>query len=163
MATTIFKVGDRYASLLIVEELPKAPTSRKYKVRCDCGTEKIVLGSALRPGGQVSCGCLKAQRAKRGLRWAHREARTAEYRCWISMKTRCLNPNTEDFKHYGGRGITICEKWLNSYEAFLADMGRRPTSKHSIDRVDVNGHYEPGNCRWATAGEQRRNQRTKKK
>jgi hypothetical protein len=76
------------------------------------------------------------------------------------MKTRCLNPNTDDFKHYGGRGISICDRWLDSYEAFLADMGRRPSAKHSIDRINVDGNYEPGNCRWATASEQRRNQRT---
>lgn len=162
MPTTIFKVGDRHALLTIIEELPKAPTSRRYMVRCNCGTEKTVLGSALRPGGQVSCGCQKRQRAASGLRWTHREARTAEYTCWISMKTRCLNPNTDDFKHYGGRGISICQRWLDSYESFLADMGRRPSPKHSIDRINVDGNYAPENCRWATASEQRRNQRSMK-
>lgn len=144
--------------LTVIEELPKYRTNRRYKVRCDCGVEKSMLGSSLRPG-VVSCGCHRDKRVAEGLRWTHREARTAEYRCWISIKTRCLNPNTEDFKHYGGRGIAICERWLESYESFLADVGRRPTPKHSIDRIDVDGNYEPGNCRWATASEQRRNQR----
>lgn len=84
---------------------------------------------------------------------------TVEYATWAGVKARCLNPNRPGYKDYGGRGIRICERWKNSYLAFLEDMGRKPSTKHSLDRIDNNGNYEPGNCRWATDVEQRTNKR----
>lgn len=86
----------------------------------------------------------------------HRMHNSPEYFSWSSMKTRCLNPNCNAYKNYGGRGITICEQWINSFSAFLADMGPRPEG-FSLDRVDSNGNYEPGNCRWASRKQQNRN------
>lgn len=80
-----------------------------------------------------------------------------EYRSWQMMKNRCLNPRAHDFVYYGGRGITICKKWRESFEAFLADMGRRPSALHTLDRKDANKNYTPSNCRWATRQEQSRN------
>jgi hypothetical protein len=75
------------------------------------------------------------------------------------MKTRCYNPNTEYYKHYGGRGIKVCDRWLNSYENFLKDMGPKPSLIYSLDRIDVNGNYEPSNCKWSTPKEQVNNRR----
>jgi hypothetical protein len=165
--TTVFAIGEKFERLTIISELPRdASRTRQYLVRCDCGTEKAVSGIALRPGDTVSCGCYRRAKYSRGMALRHGDSRggkrTSEYRSWDCMKQRCLNPNTAGFEHWGGRGIKVCDRWLDSFENFLADMGRKPSPKHSMDRIDNDGDYEPSNCRWATKLEQRLNQRPQK-
>lgn len=102
---------------------------------------------------------LAAKAKGKGKRERHGMNKTPEHRAWVHMKQRCMNPNKREYPHYGGRGIRVCDRWLNSFLAFLADVGPRPSEKHSLDRIDVNGHYEPGNVRWATHQEQIENTR----
>lgn len=143
--------GRVYGQLTVVRlfEVLKPKCVTRWLCRCDCGREKIVRGSNLHSGQVSSCGCWK-----RGL------TKTPTYSSWSSMKSRCLNPRNTNYPMYGGRGVRICDRWLESFDNFFADMGERPSLDHSIDRIDVDGHYEPNNCRWADRSTQRRNQRS---
>ena len=128
---------------------------------CDCGNEVTVRESALRSGNTKSCGCLHREVAAETClsRVAHGLKGIPEYRTWGHIIQRCTNPNNKAWHHYGGRGIRVCDRWRNSIDAFLEDMGRRPGPEYSIDRIDNDGNYEPGNCRWATKKVQQRNKR----
>lgn len=123
--------------------------------QCECGQTVVVRGDKLRQGYKKSCG-LNGHH----YRSVFVESSRAEKRVWNGMLQRCYNPKSDAWEHYGGRGIRVCKRWKNSFSNFLSDVGPRPSSLHSIDRFpDMNGNYEPNNCRWATAKEQGRNKR----
>lgn len=130
-----------------------------WKCRCECGTEKVILGRSLNYGATNSCGCLHKETISR-TRLKHSALfRSPTYRCWDHMIQRCTNPNNSNYHYYGGRGVSVCERWL-SFDDFVSDMGERPSMLYSLDRFpDQNGNYEPGNVRWATDAEQSRNTR----
>lgn len=151
--------------------LVEGPTecSGRWLCRCDCGAQKVVSAGKLRDMKIKSCGCLRRE-VTSALRRSHGCTSvsgvtkwTPEYRAWISMKTRCADyPDRPDYALYFARGIRVCERWLNSFQNFLSDVGPRPSDTHSLDRIDVDGNYEPSNVRWATRSEQAFNTRRSK-
>lgn len=123
-----------------------------------CGSTAVVAGHSLRSGHTRSCGCLSLKLI-RAVNATHGMSNKPEYRIWFSMKQRCVNPRDKRYMDYGGRGISVCQRWLDSFENFYADMGDRPSRTHSIERKNNDGDYTPSNCVWATKQAQARNQR----
>lgn len=149
--------GKKFSRLTVVSE-----HGRLWLCKCDCGTVKMIKKKGVKSSNIRSCGCLHDEFI-RNLNKSHGNTvgrkRSPEYVSWLEMKSRCLNPSKGCYKNYGGRGIKICERWINSFPNFLLDMGKKPTQKHTLDRMNVNGNYEPLNCRWATRAEQCENRR----
>lgn len=146
-----FHPGQKFSRLTILDYVPG--TVRCY---CECGTVKWYLSRNVFKEKSRSCGCLQREAASKK---THGLIHTPEYNSWSLMKDRCLNQKSPKYHNYGGRGISVCDRWRTSFENFYADMGPKPSPKHSIDRINNNGNYESGNCRWATQLEQCSNQR----
>lgn len=127
----------------------------KWLCRCDCGVEKAIFRGSLISEASTSCGC--NVRTVNGD--ASRNNKAPEYEAWVGMKKRCESRKAKSWPNYGGRGIKVCDRWKNSYANFLGDVGRKPTPQHSLDRINVNGNYEPSNVRWATREQQIANRR----
>lgn len=146
-------VGQRFHRLTVLSEAPAVKGRRAHRCCCDCGTERVVLAQHLVSGNTVSCGCYSRERSI-----THGMRNSPEYSCWRAMLKRCENPEHHAYGRYGGAGISVCDEW-HSFEVFFADMGLRPSLRHTIERRQNDKGYEPGNCYWADWTTQERNRR----
>jgi hypothetical protein len=142
--------GQTFGKLKVVSVAYKVNTKYCWNCICECGKAAIIEGNRLRSGKTKSCGCLR--KTQNGL------SQSSIYNVWISMIHRCCNENSTGYKNYGARGISVCKRWINSFEAFYEDMGNKPDGL-TLDRIDVNGNYNKDNCRWATTKVQSNNRR----
>ena len=141
--------GLKFGRLKVVEEvIPKIHNYVEYKCVCDCGKKVIVKAGSLTGGRTTSCGCFQCENASK-IHKKNYDVKSKEYKTWCGIKRRCTNKNEKSYLKYGGRGISICDEWINSFENFLKDMGECPKNCDSIDRIDFSKGYCKDNCRWA--------------
>ena len=160
--TEKFKVGQKFNKFTILEFNGKHKSGHLTALcKCDCGNIRTISLSDLKLNRSKSCGCIRKE-AKQLFKKDHGMTNTKEFKTWAGIKIRCYNKNYKSYNYYGGKGVTMCNRWLNSFRNFLEDMGFAPTNKHSIDRIDSNGNYEPNNCKWSTLIEQANNKSNNK-
>jgi hypothetical protein len=153
--------GQTFGRLTVLSEAQQIGYERYWLCICKCGTQKTARQTDLKSGGTSSCGCFRKEVSRKKL-FVHGLKDTKEYTSYRGMLNRCYQESHIGYKNYGGRGITVCARWRHDFLAFLNDMGFRPEGC-SLDRIDVDGNYEPSNCRWASRQQQAENQRPKKK
>lgn len=152
--------GSKFGRLNVIFTIIIKGDDTKYNCQCDCGGSCIVYGYNLNNGNTKSCGCLSKETNTKNFSTHGKSKNCAEYGIWQAIKSRCYREKDKRYNDWGGRGIKMCERWINSFENFFEDMGPRPSNKHSIDRwPNNNGNYEPDNCRWGTEEQQRRGKR----
>lgn len=157
MAAKLNLIGQRFGRLVVTNEEEPVGRQTMWECACDCGNIIITATRMLRLSGKTSCGCDTFEKVSSKLS-THGLSRSTTYQSWKMMKSRCLNPNYNFYSYYGGRGISICQEWVDSFEAFLKDMGERPDGL-TLDRINYDGDYEPSNCRWASREDQVDNRR----